>query len=112
MPGTSLLFASCSHRVSNCFVGMKESVIRDFMLCPGCHHETLETTAFDRRGDDVLNGVVTCAGCGAWYRLEDGLLELLVPSLQDSSRRASFRARFTDRWHGWDTARVESVPAG
>src|SRR5688500_2400503 len=91
---------------------MKESVIREFMLCPACHHDALETTAFDRRGDDVVNGVVTCAGCSAWYRLDDGLLELLVPSLQDMPRRKSFQARFANRWDGWKTEVAASSAAG
>ena len=83
---------------------MRESVVRDFLICPACRHETLEVAAFERRPDDadvVMNGVVACPACRAWYRLENELLELLVPAIQNPARRAAFRRRFADRWRDW-----------
>jgi ubiquinone/menaquinone biosynthesis C-methylase UbiE/uncharacterized protein YbaR (Trm112 family) len=85
---------------------MKESIVRQYLLCPACKHESLEVTAFQRTGDEVHNGVVSCPQCATWYRLEENLLELLVPALQDFRRRDKFRQRYGTRWQDWESATV------
>lgn len=48
----------------------------------------------------VLDGVVRCETCGAWFAIDDGLLDLSPPALQDPSDRASFRSRFAHQLAG------------
>ncbi len=79
---------------------MFESVLRDYLLCPTCLTGPLRPTAFERNGDDILNGIAVCSGCAGWYRIEDGLLELLPASLRDADRDLHFSRRFVANWDG------------
>ena len=47
----------------------------------------------ERVGADIQTGLVTCSACATWYRLENGLLELLVPALRSKETDASFCRR-------------------
>lgn len=40
-----------------------------------------------------MDGKLDCGGCGAWYRIEDGILDLLELRLQDFERRTAFARR-------------------
>lgn len=81
---------------------MREFVIRDYLVCAACKAPTLEAIPFAMKGDALADAVVSCRACRTWYRLEQGLLELLVPALRDHSRSRSFRQRFHSEWDGWD----------
>ena len=73
---------------------MTEDVITRFLSCPACRQASLAVRVLEAGHAAIRNAVVTCAGCAAWYRLEDGLLELLVPSLRSASVDEAFRRRF------------------
>lgn len=88
---------------------MRESIVREYLVCPACKHDALDVTAFQRTGDIVHNGIVACPQCSTWYRLEENLLELLVPALQDFRRRDKFRSRWSSRWEEWESATVSPV---
>lgn len=81
---------------------MKQSIIDSYLICPACHEASLGTVPFESQGDELVNAVIECRSCGTWYRLEDGLLELLVPALRDYARQKAFQAKFADRWNGWE----------
>lgn len=42
----------------------------------------------------ILDGVLTCVHCSAWYPIEDGVLSLTVPALRDPQRYRAFCLRF------------------
>ena len=77
---------------------MRLSTVRQYLMCPACHAPQLEPTVFEQAGERIVHGVVTCGGCGEWYRVEDGLLELLVPALRNADRTRAFRTRFAGAW--------------
>jgi ubiquinone/menaquinone biosynthesis C-methylase UbiE/uncharacterized protein YbaR (Trm112 family) len=80
---------------------MRREVIERYFICPSCKKDGLCTISFFEKQDDILDGVVACGSCRNWYRLEKGVLELLVPSLQNVTRKLAFRNRFESRWNGW-----------
>jgi ubiquinone/menaquinone biosynthesis C-methylase UbiE/uncharacterized protein YbaR (Trm112 family) len=80
---------------------MRREVIEAFLVCPGCKKDDLFTVSFLENQGDILDGVVACGSCRNWYRVEGGLLELLMPSLQDATRKRAFRNRFESMWDGW-----------
>ena len=92
---------------------MRERVIREYLICASCKAGGLDVVPFAITGDELIHAVVWCRPCGVWYRLEDGLLELLVPSLRDRGKSNEFRKRFASQWDGWaPDARVSSSNTG
>lgn len=54
------------------------------VICPTCRSEAAELAVHDfadRQDGHVVDGIVTCPGCGAWYPVEDTLLELVPAPL-------------------------------
>lgn len=50
----------------------------DIIWCPSCHG--LFTLKVDKETDgDILEGSLTCQGCGHLYPIEDGIPSLLPP---------------------------------
>ncbi len=74
---------------------LSDSVTRLFS-CPCCRGE-LELAAFG----STDSGAALCRSCGAWYRVEGGVAELLPPRLQDAARREDFKKRHAGDWTGW-----------
>ncbi|MDQ5857691.1 MAG: methyltransferase domain-containing protein [Acidobacteriota bacterium] len=61
------------------------------LRCPACSAERLESEAFSSADDGAIaDGVLWCPGCGGWYPIEDGLLELLSGPLAYAEDRARF----------------------
>jgi ubiquinone/menaquinone biosynthesis C-methylase UbiE/uncharacterized protein YbaR (Trm112 family) len=68
------------------------------LRCPTCWRQDggLVLHVF-RAGDAagaVRDGVLVCELCGAWYSIDDHLLDLETLALQDESDRAAFASRF------------------
>ena len=80
---------------------MRERVVREHLICASCKAPDLDVIPFEMRGHVLADAVVSCPSCQTWYRLEDGLLELLVPALRDRRKSDNFRRRFASRWDGW-----------
>lgn len=72
-----------------------DAVTRLF-ACPCCRGE-LDLSVFG----SADSGAASCRSCGAWYRVEGGVAELLPPRLQDAARRDDFRKRHASDWAGW-----------
>lgn len=72
---------------------MDSAFISEFLSCPACRVGALTVGACEMDGAEIRNGVVTCADCATWYRLESGLLELLVPALRSPTVDAAFCQR-------------------
>jgi ubiquinone/menaquinone biosynthesis C-methylase UbiE/uncharacterized protein YbaR (Trm112 family) len=66
------------------------------VLAPGADHH-------------VEDGLLTCPACGTIYPIADGLLELVVPALQDSQAFAALRARFGARVRQTVSAAVDDA---
>jgi SAM-dependent methyltransferase/uncharacterized protein YbaR (Trm112 family) len=81
---------------------MNERIILDFLRCPACGDVRLEVDAFRRDDESVEHGVVICRQCATWYRLEDGLLELLVPALRIPGSDSAFALRMLREFGRWD----------
>lgn len=79
---------------------MDEAIIA-YLCCPACRAGTLAVDAIEREHRELKMAVVTCTACRTWYRLEDGLLELLVPSLRLADVDARFRARVEKLRGSW-----------
>jgi ubiquinone/menaquinone biosynthesis C-methylase UbiE/uncharacterized protein YbaR (Trm112 family) len=73
---------------------MLESVISAYLLCANCLNGPLRVMAFGRNGDEVANGMASCDACQSWYRIEEGLLELLPATLRDAHSDRRFLQRF------------------
>ena len=85
---------------------MTKDVIASFLCCPACRQAALAVKVFEGDQRAVLHAVVTCGRCATWYRLEDGLLELLVPSLRSTAVDEAFCRRFS-----LDVGTVSVAPA-
>lgn len=66
------------------------------LLCPVCRSGAPLTTHVFTEGDRdrVRDGALVCGACRAWYPVEDGLLELVVPPLLDLQDLERFQSRF------------------
>jgi ubiquinone/menaquinone biosynthesis C-methylase UbiE/uncharacterized protein YbaR (Trm112 family) len=90
---------------------MNEQIITEYLRCPQCRSGTLDVDVFERNGSEIRDAVVSCRECRMWYRLEDGLLELLVPELRLSGTDTAFRARMARNREGWKYS-LDSPAAG
>ena len=59
---------------------MQNQIIQDYLVCPACKGD-LAATALQEKDGDIIDGVVRCQSCDAQYRLENGVLALVLPSL-------------------------------
>lgn len=92
---------------------MRSDVVAKHLLCPSCRAHGLDVVSFEGGGPEVRQGVAVCQGCREWYRIEDGLLELLVRRLQDQSKREAFQMRHRAKWGGWTaSARAATAAEG
>jgi SAM-dependent methyltransferase/uncharacterized protein YbaR (Trm112 family) len=72
----------------------------DVIVCPGCRFHPLRREMFEPRpGASRPDGVIVCPGCGRWYPIEDGLVELLVEALAYTADRERFRDQHADQLH-------------
>src|SRR2546426_9208451 len=72
----------------------------DIFVCPGCKG-TLDLRTVARDGREVLEGSLTCRGCGAEYAVTRG-----VPRFVD---RSAYAASFGFQWNWFRTVQLDSV---
>ena len=74
------------------------SSIRPKLQCPTCWRPDAELALHIFRASEtpgaVADGLLVCGRCGAWYPIDDHLLDLEPAGLQDESDRAAFSSRF------------------
>lgn len=68
--------------------------IVDIIICPACESECLAIQSFDSCGDEIINGTLICHDCDTWWRIEEGILDLLLPSLRNRTRYQAFATRY------------------
>lgn len=76
---------------------MQSSIVPK-LQCPTCWRPeaSLSLRVF-RAGESagaVRDGVLICSECGSWYAIDNHVLDLEPPGLEDESDRAAFGARF------------------
>jgi SAM-dependent methyltransferase/uncharacterized protein YbaR (Trm112 family) len=83
------------------------------LQCPTCCRPdaTLRLESFDadQPCEDVCNGAFICSACGAWYPIDDGILELVLPNLRQEEAFKSFCARFQDQLQRLGLSAVPSL---
>ena len=57
--------------------------LMEILVCPMCRSE-LDLSITKREGDEIVEGVLTCAECGEIYPIENSIPNMLPPSLRDS----------------------------
>lgn len=70
------------------------------LVCPHCRtmDANLRVHVFTPGEDDhVRNGILSCCACGAWYPINDDLLELTQAALLDQPDWTAFKARFSQQ---------------
>lgn len=71
-----------------------EFIVSTF-VCPVCAGR-LVAHVFKSSADDIIDGEAVCTGCGAPYRIENGIAELLPLRLQDGVKGETFKSRYGD----------------
>lgn len=64
------------------------------LICPNCSHPKLDIESFNERGGRIIDGRLLCEGCASWYRIEQGVADLLPTVLRQSHRHDQFAKRF------------------
>lgn len=86
-----------ANRCSFCiFTQMKRDIVNK-LVCPDCSHPHLDIESFNEHSGLIVDGRIICRGCANWYRIEQGVADLLPAALRQSSRNDSFAERFKIR---------------
>lgn len=74
---------------------MKQELLK-WLRCPSCHAHNLDLRIFESAGNDsvVVNGVLSCAACGAAYKVEDKVAEMVVREPAWFTMEDDFTTRF------------------
>ena len=68
---------------------MDESLM-ELLCCPECKGELkLEVGKRDEESGEILEGSLACPACPYTYPVEDGIPNLLPPSLQEAEKKES-----------------------
>lgn len=62
----------------------------DFLCCPRCMGENFSLLIYSINRDDVQEGTVTCQSCNLWFRIENGILDVLPLHLRRNDRYEAF----------------------
>jgi SAM-dependent methyltransferase len=60
---------------------MHEPVI-PFLSCPNCHFSSFSLKKIHVQDDEILTGVLTCNHCTSWFKIDNGILDLLPRELR------------------------------
>lgn len=82
------------------------------LRCPECLVEPtrLELLSFREDVGHVQDGAVSCTGCGAWFPIDDGLLDLSTGPLRSREHLEPFHRRFEARLSEAGLALPEAFP--
>ena len=56
--------------------------LMDILVCPMCRSE-LDLSITKQEGDEIVEGVLTCAECDETYHIVNTIPNMLPPSLRD-----------------------------
>lgn len=77
--------------------------LTQLLLCPDCHQPGLQLETYEGTETQVREGRLLCPSCQRWYRIENGVVDLLPAHL----RRHDLNARFAARHRIADTVATE-----
>ncbi len=60
------------------------------LICPECSSADLRLDTYYSQGLAVQNGLLSCPACRSWYRIENGIVDLLPRSVANKPRRLAF----------------------
>jgi len=63
------------------------------LICPCCNHPQLDTEVYAGNRNDIFEGRLICPCCRMWYRIEEGIVDLLPPSLRNRRVHEEFVVR-------------------
>lgn len=55
---------------------MHDSIL-SYIFCPNCTQDSFLLNKFHWENDEIFDGVLLCSNCGLWYKIENGILDLL-----------------------------------
>lgn len=70
---------------------MKRSLL-PYLCCPACHDGRLHAVPFLETSKEIIRGILRCRSCHSWYLIENRILELVLPNLNEERRTAFFQA--------------------
>lgn len=68
--------------------------IVEYLICPNCKHHQLQLESYYLVGNGVQDGSLTCHKCGIWYRIENGIVDMLPLNLRDNELYQKFAANY------------------
>jgi uncharacterized protein YbaR (Trm112 family) len=60
------------------------------LLCPECRESQFDIERYDNQDGRILNGRLICRSCKLWYRIQNGIVDMLPTSLRDESKYRQF----------------------
>jgi SAM-dependent methyltransferase/uncharacterized protein YbaR (Trm112 family) len=71
---------------------MHEYII-SFLSCPQCNHQSFSLKKIHCQEDEILEGVLSCSHCSTWYKIDNGILDLLPLELRRDDLYEIFSSR-------------------
>jgi len=71
---------------------MKKSIL-SLIVCPTCGNGKLKIEPYNSEGEEIYEGILVCSLCKMWYRIENGIVDLLSLKL----RRNDLYSKFADK---------------
>lgn len=69
--------------------------ILEIITCANCKADAFSVDKYVESSGEVMEGRLVCKSCNTWYRIENGILDLLPLSL----RRAESHEKFVKKYH-------------
>lgn len=60
------------------------------LCCPACGGENLSADVFENAGEEIIEGTISCGQCDMWYRIEQGVVDMLPLHLRRDDLYQSF----------------------
>jgi len=86
---------------------MNENLL-NFIICPNCKSDSFYLKPFAQKNNQLHAGVLTCNSCKAWYRIENGILDLLPLNLRRHELYAEFAKKYDLSVNGTGTDNTNS----
>ena len=69
--------------------------LMDIIICPSCRKDNLVLSVFERDAHArVQNGMLTCADCDMWFKIEDQVVDLLPVASREVDKYQSFAKKW------------------
>jgi uncharacterized protein YbaR (Trm112 family) len=72
---------------------MHENLLK-YILCPNCGSNKLGLTKFYVQNNDIYEGIIECLSCSIWYKIEEGVLDLLPLNIRRNDLYEKFALKY------------------